>query len=278
MGKKPFLMRKFPLPKRSIILGSFVYNVDEPRQGFFDPSSTLDPPKKPEIDESEITNPFRNGESTKSLIWRAVVSKFVAGVVDGAWADVDKLCAHKATEYTVLNSFNWFETLCKNDEVKKKLEKALESGQNLYMVTGYRTLFDASLSNKHISTAEAEFKAEAPASEALGDPSGSLNVAASSKVKMASLNEVGLRVPDEKIYEIQYRKVKLSKFNSNFVTDAYLESGNRWIEIFTFRDGAGSEEEEDAIDASLDDGIEVPPGYQIVVEDGETSIIPIAKD
>ena len=55
--------------------------------------------------------------------------------------------------------------------------------------------------------------------------------------------------------------------------DAYIEAGNRWVKLFTFRDGSGYEEEV-AREAALGDETDIPERCTVVREDCETFLIP----
>ncbi|PMD41748.1 hypothetical protein L207DRAFT_565532 [Hyaloscypha variabilis F] len=233
-----FVVKKFPVPKASIVLGSFVYNQFEPRQGYFDPSTKL-----PLINQQERKSDER---------------------------DFDELRAKKATEYTLLDSDGWFKLVCENNDVKAWLEKTFMSERKtLYLVTAYRTLSNATFATAHSKEGTATSQVEAPISQ-----DGTTNIGGSAGVEISDSEDATMHIPDEKIFEIQYRKVALRGFSSRDVDDAYLESGNRWIKLFTFRDGSANEEEEDAMEAELGGESDVPDGCAVVTEDGETFLIP----
>jgi hypothetical protein len=267
-----FVVKKFPVPKTSIVLGSFVYNRFEPRQGYFDPSPKLpiSDRQKLEHDESEIKNPFRTRDSSKSLWLEAILSNFINGSLQGSLGNFDELRAKKATEYTLLDSDGWFKLVCANEDVKAWLEKALMSERRtLYLVTAYRTLSNATFANAHSKKAKTTLQVEAPLSQ-----DGTTSVGGSGGVEILEGEDVQMHIPDEKIFEIQYRKVALRGFSSRDVDYAYIESGNRWTKLFTFRDGSGYEEEEDAMEAALGDESDIPDGCTVVTEEGETFLIP----
>jgi len=279
MAKGPFLLKKFPVPKDSIALGSFVYNQLEPRQGYFDPSTV--PTEYParlgdylKTDQSTIDNPFRTRGSVRSLSLQAALSKLAHGAIAGGWDDFDALRVKHATEYTVLDSDGWFNFICGEDAVRIWMEEALMKGRKaLYLVTAYRTLHNAEMARSARVDANANLKFQVPTSP-LGDRQGdSLDVSASGNATIHKGEDVSLKVPDEKIYEIQYRKVLFRGFASTSVDDAYLESGNRWIKLFTFRDGSDSPTD-DAIETTLSDEIDIPEGYTKRGDGQEVLLLP----
>lgn len=278
MPESHWFLEKFPIPKTSIVLGSFVYNRQEPRQGYFDPSQKLTDGKKPNTDESDIENPFLNRTSSKSLWAQAMFSKIASGSFEDSWDNINELSAKEAKEYTVLDSDGWLQTACGNDDVKARMEKELWSSRRaLYMVTAYRTLSDGTRRRKQNASAKGEVKIQTPISESQGDASGTFNAGGSVGAKKEDTTDVGMRAPGEKIYEIQYRKVLLRGFFSHSVDDAYLETGNRWIKVFTFRDGSGSGEEEDAMEALMSGDMDIPKGYRVAEENGERSFLPVVE-
>ncbi|CAF9903373.1 MAG: hypothetical protein GOMPHAMPRED_000215 [Gomphillus americanus] len=266
MSGDPFILERFPIPKLSITLGSFVLDRLEPRQSYFDPTTDS---TKPKTDSSEIINPFINHVSKRSIFVNGMISRIAKWHLGGGWNDLGGLQAEIATEYTVLDSDGWFKIACNIEGVKKWIEMALWNGKSkryVYMVTGYRTLSDATIRSFHKTNAEVEAKAE------VKEASGSMSAGASAGAKKDKTKDAKMQIPKEKIYEIQYRKVRVAGFSSHSVSDAYLETGNKWIKVFTFRDG--SSDEEDAIEASLEDNQDVPEGYNLVEEDGEKLFLP----
>jgi hypothetical protein len=267
-----FVVKKFPVPKESIVLGSFVYNQFEPRQGYFDPLTKLPliNQQKRKSDESAIENPFKTRTSSKSVWLQAILSNFISGSLQGSLGDFDELRAKKATEYTLLDSDGWFKLVCENNDVKTWLEKTFMSERRtLYLVTAYRTLSNATFATAHSKEGTATSQVEAPISQV-----GTTNIGGSAGFEISDSEDATMHIPDEKIFEIQYRKVALRGFSSRDVDDAYLESGNRWIKLFTFRDGSANEDEEDAMEAELGGESDVPDGCAVVTEDGETFLIP----
>ena len=275
MAEPPFLLKRFPIPKASIDLGSFVYNRLEPRQGYFNPSSRLGENNKPKTDESEIQNPLPRRGTSKSIRLEAMLSKLICGWLDKSSSDYNAWSAEKAIEYTLLDSDGWLKEVCANEAVREWLEEALMKDQRtLFLVTAYRTLSNLTFEQVRSSNTKAEIKTQAPTSQIAVAPDQSLDVRVSGGAQQTKHEDLVMSVPDEKIYEVQYRKILLRGFSSQSVDDAYLESGPRWIKLFTFRDGHGLEDEEDAMEVVFDAGNDVPEGYTMVTEYGETSLVP----
>jgi len=75
--------------------------------------------------------------------------------------------------------------------------------RTLYLITAYRTLSNATFTNAHSKKAKAALKAAAPASQ-----DGNTSVGGSSGVDMQEGEEAQTDVLDEKIFEIQYVRLR----------------------------------------------------------------------
>jgi len=261
MPKKSIFISSFPIPLSAVALGNLVTDPKAPSQDFFDLASLSNHPE-PNIAKSDILNVSSMIKSSNGQAIQASLSQFASVFLKGEQKNFQRLTSCRAADYQVKNSEDWFEDLCTAQKTKFWLERASMRGKKVYLVTGYRTLVDAFVGSESGSKLEAGAKAQVPLLASVGIPLPSgLDPSANVTVSASNDSAKGYEIPDEKIYSIQYRRVRFTSHSSKTVASAFLDSKTRWIEVCDFR-GDMDEEEDDIVEVTLVDELELPESFR----------------
>lgn len=268
------LLSSFLLPHKSVELGRLVLNAKQPQQDFFEPTAV----GTDQIAVSVQQNFAEIQLEAKATNLRSILTQLVTTSHGKHGSRAAQLEALRATTYHLVNSGAWFDRLCGMTETRKWLEKAFEQGKNVYLVVGYHTVFDAHFRQQNLGLLRNSARIRGP-SEVLvnGGVRG---------FTPGSAGEVGLGVtrrefyghqryftaPGERIYAVQYRKVKFRWFSSRNVDRAFLEQNNRWKVFWEVRGQVN--DEDDVVEAYVYDGIDANDVNdkfygKLVTEDGE---------
>ena len=271
MPKKFIFLLSFPLSLNAISLGRLVDNPKAPSQGFFDPSEKLLSKPKPTLDISLANNISRLLASGNKGNFELTLAAFASTFFKGEHKDVRQLTAKQVKQCSLLNSTEWFDEICAARETRVWLERAAMRGRKTYLVTGLQTLTDASINDDHKRHFGTGAGLQAPLLAAAGvpvptplDPSVTIGSSVSRDAK------IKYEIPDEKIYSIQYREVRLRKGDAKEVLGAKLSSKTWWEQICADRLAVDLDGDDDeVIAAEVTDVGEVPPGLEEAGDEGE---------
>lgn len=144
-------------------------------------------------------------------------------------------------------------------------------GRKTYLVTGLQTLTDVSIND----TSKMQFGTgaglRAPLLAAVGVPTPTpLDPGVQADASVGQDAKTKYEIPDEKIYSIQYREVRLKKGEAKDLPSAKLSSKTWWEEICSDRLAVNLEEDDDTIIAAdLTDVTEVPNRLEEGGNDGD---------
>jgi hypothetical protein len=253
MGKPRLFVLPFPLALDAVVLGSLTKNPEHPHQGFFD-LAKLPPDVRPQLAApTEVVNFSSMADSSKRADLEVVLTKFASVFFESGEKSMDRLMACKATEYVVLDSDGWYDTLCGSEPARLWLEKAFVAGsQSVYLITGYRTLVEARLHQERANDMAVGGNVAVPIGQIVADPSNTLDVGVRGGHQSSDTSNRAFTVPGEKIFAVQYRKVKI-KWYKRDVESSFLERNNRWVEMFSMRSGSSDLDEDTIYEASLVD-------------------------
>lgn len=254
MGKTLISLLAFPLPLDALGLGRLINDQKDPRSGFFDP--TILPTKpKPAVSSSDIHNFTDMVKSTHAVDLEASLTRFASAFLRTKAKSFDELKSCHVKEYILSNADSWYDTIISEEATRQWIERSKMRGKDVYLVTGYRTLLDATLSTSSSSGVHGGGTAHGPVGALIGNPDDSLDMKGKAQVDSAKSHNLSMLVPGERVFAVQYLKIKFKTFSSDKVDSAYLASHNRWIEMLTVR---GEEAENDGLEAVLvedfDDG------------------------
>ncbi|KAI2999413.1 hypothetical protein CBS147346_7716 [Aspergillus niger] len=248
MGKTLISLLSFPLPLDALGLGRLIHDRKNPRQGFFDPTTDLPTKPKPDVSASDIHSFADMVKSTHAVELEASLTRFASAFLRTKAKSFDELKSCLVKEYILSNADSWYDTIISEGATRRWIERSKMRGKDVYLVTGYRTLLDATLSTSSSSGVHGGGTAHGPMGALIGNPDDSLDIKGKAQVDSAKSHNLSMLVPGERVFALQYLKIKFKPFSSDKVDSSYLASRNRWIETLTVR---GEEAENDGLEAVL---------------------------
>jgi hypothetical protein len=233
-------------PMESARLGRIVWYTKEPHQDFRDPFEDSQPGLEPESmvnehqDFVEIVNTSRSASVTGFQSRVRNIFSLTSEIEE--WSGATLVAAESKT-YQMANSGTWFKKACteSSEPIKKWIHGAIDRGQDLYLIVGYRTVNAARLCEGSELALSTALTFRGTESEVPGVTSGSSSneLVASPSNKFSALGgqlasghetygqRKSFAVVQEQICSIQYRKVVFRKSPKSLST-ASLESNARW--------------------------------------------------
>lgn len=189
--------------------GHFVTDRGNP-QNFFKSQ------KQPEADIEVLpVNGFRHiGGVQKDKKLSLALSSFTSQFFSKGRATVESLEACQATRYLLVQADMWFDRLCADREVQDYLEKKINRDKKkVWLITGILTLADAKVSLFKSTSIGVGAGGSVPLLAAVGVPVplNGLDPGAEVSVSREAENDRSFKVPNEKVFEIQFSQVKLAR-------------------------------------------------------------------
>ena len=271
MPRKSIFLLSFPLPLKAVTLGRLVDEPRTPAQGFFDPSVKVPSTPQPTVLESHVDNISRLLASSTSAKFELTLTAFASSFLQGHHKDVRQLTAKVAKQYLLSNSEEWFDEICSAQQTRLWLERAAMRGRRTYLVTGLQTLTNVSVHDTNSNEYGTGGDLQAPLLAAAGVPlPGLLDPGLSAKTTISRDVKDNYKIPDEMIYSVQYREVKLKKGETKHLSEAKLTSKTWWEQICSDRSGGDLDDEDDTvIVADMLDTSETPAGLEEGGQEGE---------
>lgn len=301
------LLLSQPLPLSAITLGRLVRDPLFPDMDFYDPAigTKLGPEAKvlPHTDTvagdgSQQSNPFTPNvvehrfENFKDTIDAARgtglelnLMKVLSLVPLASYrSSSTTLNSRLCVVHQLRNPNDYFHAACGEVGVRAWLEE--ESSRpdrrqkvrvnRVYLVCGFKILTDALVSHSSTGSAGIEAAANVPAAVvAAAAGAGPLpipgDIGAAVRIGASSAEDLAYTVPGERVFAVQYRRIRFARFSTRSVDSAYLEKTNRWKSFIVSR--AEDDEEEDGIAAEVagvPDTNELEGNFENVDIDGET--------
>ncbi|KAB2569981.1 hypothetical protein DBV05_g11365 [Lasiodiplodia theobromae] len=273
------------LPGNAVELGRLVLSVHYPEQDFYQ-----SPPDSTALDPTNILTQHLHDfqqtlEQTASTGFKAYLSTLLSGGRSTSTGTKISLATASCTTRQLLNSSAHLDRLCATRPARFWLERALRRAQDVFLVTGIKTVVDAAVTDEASRGAELQGKVQAPLSMAAagaGVPlpiDGMLDVGVEASRARTEANSASFTAPGEQIFAVQYRKLRFARFKRKEVDDARLEEGNRWK---MYLGGRGEEEDEDEQIVGVEVGEELEESdlgraqYEDVEVGGEKFMYPSA--
>ena len=257
MPSTPWMISSNPLSPGLVKPGRLVIDRQHPENGFFAiDSSSAGKFMRAEVDSLAIDSPSRIVRISKDATLSLTLSTFASQFLGGGRGQTKSLEACHGTRYLLVQPDTWFEEICGEKDTRSWLERRIRrEGQRVWLITGVLTLADTEvkiLSGRRFAVGAG---GSVPLLLAMGVPPlpSPLDPGANIKISNQGGEEISFKIPDEKVFEIQYREVKLHKRIltwSEAEEDYSLYTKTRWEPMWDLRTGAGSgnedeEEEED---------------------------------
>ena len=275
MTKGSIFIFSYPLPLNGVALGRLVRLIRDPTQDYFDPTKQLPSnPKAPTL-PSEMNDVSKLLKSSNGLGIELALTSFAQIFLKGENKHARHLEAKQGSQYLLDNADDWFRTICQHDSTRIWLERAAMRGRKAYLVPGLQTLRDVDFEHEKELHIENGLGFEAPVLTAAGVP---LPTVLDPAAKLEYLVERGttqkIDIPDEKVYAVQYREVRLRKGTSSSSPSYDLTSKILWEQIYSDRDASAEdmdEDEEETVEAGLLGAFEDPQDGAIAsaIVDGE---------
>lgn len=237
---------QFFLPLSCVKLGRFITNIDHPHQGYHDPTCARAP--EPAVSSRKSYVGLSHDSNNTSLGF-AITSLMSAAFTRRSKHQV-KVVADCVRTYVLDNSDEWFTEAMAKLDTRTWIERAIDTGDEIYMVVGFHTVTDARIGhaiarkngsggqiNVPVGLTLATLGAIAPLGNIL-DP-----CVGGSQQSGHNLQSFFL-APGEQVCAFQYRKVRYRWFSSNSIDTSRLSRCPRWASVEKCR---GEEDSEDDI-------------------------------
>ncbi|KMU79326.1 hypothetical protein CIHG_10312 [Coccidioides immitis H538.4] len=160
-----------------------------------------------------------------------------------------RLSARLGRIYTLRKPTAVFNTLCKEEKVREWLQEQIESGSNVYLVIGLRTLFDTSTEEGARLAQHYAGQFSLPVEEfAAGMPIG--NVGASGRYEQGREAANRYVAPGEQIFGIRVKKLTFKFFEAREVDRMRLARNSVWM--MADRSRAASHKDSEIVEAGLE--------------------------
>ncbi|KAB5581200.1 hypothetical protein GE09DRAFT_988271 [Coniochaeta sp. 2T2.1] len=233
------------LPQNSVKLGRLTTSVEHPHQSHHDPPAASPPPMLTSLHasytgEQHVSNTSGFGSTLTSLL--------SAGFSKRAKTRTRVTTEHVKT-YILDDSDAWFDEATRLPVTRRWLERAFDRGQDVYMVVGFHTVTNASVTQESVAGRSAEGQITVPAGLSLA--------AAGVVVPLGSALDPGVAVyqqgyegtqsqfvaPGEHICAVQYRKIRHQWLSSKHVDKARLSDVRQWSSMERARDEEDGEDD-----------------------------------
>ena len=253
----------------SVALGRLVIDTSTPWQDFCPSTEAPDPSEIGIAPQPRLRELFERTKGSK--IHDSLCKVFCSLLRNGNIAEGISSAQEKT--YYLLNSGPYFAKLCGNRETREWFETTIKYGWNVYMVVGIHTVHESSVQARSLDQIDHSAFSVPHVGSSVQQSEQEVGLTVS-----AENNDGGSPASRELIIAVQYRKVQFKWFFSRNIDSAFLEAGhNRW-KVFAISGRAeSSEDEEDVVEADLQDGIEAEDieeeGDVYFTSDKETAII-----
>jgi hypothetical protein len=268
------VLPQFFLPQTAIKLGRFITSIDHPHQGYHDPPY-LQPPKIAVLPRNSYVGV--NHKGTNASFGSALTSLISAGFSKRAKARI-QVTAESIVTHTLDNSDEWFDGAVRMPATRVWIERALDRGNDIYMVVGYHTVTNARIIHESIRGKDVGGQVNVPVGLSLTAVSA---IAPLGKITDPSIGgnshdldstQSRFVAPGEQICAFQYRKVQHRWLSSSSIDTSRLSKSPRWSSVERGRD------EEDGQDDIIE--VEMIPAEELdgkwqrqEVPGGETLLI-----
>ncbi|KAH8816666.1 hypothetical protein F5884DRAFT_229710 [Xylogone sp. PMI_703] len=271
--QKSVLVSQYLLPVSSVSLGRFITNIDEPHQDYHDPvyTSDLETAEKIQIQYDGI---HQSGTDRKAKLQ---LTAFLSSAFSKRLKASIRVSCEQAKTYFLQNCAQSFRKALEDEETRRWIERTIDEGEDVYLVTGYHTLLDARIYEYSGDQQYRGTEITVPLSTALA-ASGVI-------VPFGEIMNPGLGVshgriediqkqftaPGEQVFAVQYRRVRHKWFRKADVEKFVLDKKIYWERYDRPRYLQG--EPEDSIEVELQDEIALDAQHEEFVADlGETYI------
>jgi hypothetical protein len=255
------------LPLEALRLGRFVTSIDQPLEGYHEPTFATPPtPIANEFDYAEHNQQISTATFGSSIttLFSTAFSKRAASQVR-----IEPRCFKT---YTLDNSDAWFDEAIGHEETQRWIEKSAIRGRKMYMIVGICTLTDTRFRKTSAQEQGLQGQATAPVGLSLAAAGAIVPLAGlvdpSIQGDFASFASNGTRIfaPGEQICTIKYREVGHKWLSSRNLKNLQLSKTRQWSCMEghmrdAYEDGDDDEDAEDMIEVDMKDAEELGDGW-----------------
>ncbi|KAI1422756.1 hypothetical protein F5Y12DRAFT_600296 [Xylaria sp. FL1777] len=244
------------LPAGAVSLGRLVLDVQFPDEDFFEAREEF--AAKGVLTQRVEDFSYSTSRASTSRL-HVILSDLMSGGHGSANNSKIDLSSSLCVTRQLQNSGLFFQQLCEDGETRYWLERALKRREDVFLVTGIKTVVDAQIGIAESKAKSSEAKVQVPTSlmaNAAGIPlpSGILDAGADVYRCVDISEQARFVAPGEQIFAVQYRKLQVSWFATRNVDSASLKRKNRWK---VYLGGRGEDDEtEKVVDIQVGDYIE----------------------
>lgn len=240
------LSSHFFLPAESIRLGRFTLSIEHPHQEYHDPPCANAP-------EAVITH--RDGynglhqEASHTGLSSALTS-LMSSVFSRRANMRTRIATAQVKTYLLGNSGRWFEEAMSLEVTRKWVERAIDRGDDIYIIVGFHTVSNARIIQESVLERQAGVQVSPPVGlslTAVGVIMPLANIidpSVSGHHQVIEGGQVQFVAPGEQVCALQYRKLCHRWLSSRRIDNAVLSKLPKWT---TYDRPRGEEEGEDDI-------------------------------
>lgn len=233
------------LPRDSVKLGRFITNIEHPHQNYHDPPSANQPGVLVSLRDSYTGE---HHTASKSSFGSTLTSLISAGFSNRAKTKI-RIATEQVKTYSLDNSDFWFEEATRLEATRTWIERAIDRGHDIYMIVGFHTVTNASISQDSIDGKNAAAQINVPASLSLA-AAGVITPLGNTIDPGVSVHRQGLDreqshfvAPGEQVCALEYRKVCHRWLSSKHVDKSRLSKVCHWPSVERSRDEEDGEED-----------------------------------
>ncbi|RYN74766.1 hypothetical protein AA0119_g12107 [Alternaria tenuissima] len=256
MTSRKWIEALSPRPLPSVALARFITDIHHPLRSYHDPF-----PADQLLSVALIRqNVNELVHSTKAISGNVRLTELLSLFRGRQKSDVARVEATLASQYELAQWKSVFRDACAKEGTRTWLEAAIEDGEDVFFVVGYRTFVDAVLERGEQSNRERGIDFNVPVSAVVDanlmvpcmvSLAGTLDPGAGGSVQKAEREVQSFDVAGESVYAIQYCKVSFKWYSSKTVDKSFL-GDTRWMVTWGVR---GSEIiEDDVVEAIIVEG------------------------
>ncbi|KAG9503398.1 hypothetical protein J7337_006243 [Fusarium musae] len=244
----PLVLISNPIDLGKIKLGNLVPNVSQPHIDAFEPITL----PEDAIHVSEQLDFRTRIEQNKGSTLEATLTQLLSGSWNNSHAHVLNLSACKAMCYEVKSPLAFFKEIISQDRTRLRLQDAIGNGHKMYVITALRTVINAEVSQSISTSKDISTGVGVPLGAILAggiDPTGGL-------ADIQGNIGRGNSAQQTQVYAVGYRRIGFKWFASKRIDSAFLDVKNRWKVMGEEMMGDEDEDEEDIIEADLEETLD----------------------
>lgn len=212
-------------PLNFVQLGRFVLDPKNPHQEHLDPFGlTPDAPEFLRNFQNNFQEDWKYSKTTKLRPYLSALSISYERTNTG----LGTLRAPRATTYALQNPREWFERACGKPETRRFLENEKNNRRKVYLIVGFRTVFNGSLVKGTTLKKGQVVKGEASMPHMGGEMASTMAPGIALAQDARENQEIAFSGPGEQVFSIIFRKVNFKWLSRKTVDNISLRVNNRW--------------------------------------------------